>query len=271
MAWGRLTAAISGFVSSGAAQSRRVGGFGLSTSNERIVSVPLAWSPIYNEEDIAGISVLPMVPLCQFCGAHRLPCEAPFFCCACGKIRLASPITPIVLLELFKDPSSSLAILFRRKVRLYNIVFSFTSFGVRLYKELVSLQRGVYTFRASGQIFHSLPPLIRNSYGPRYFQLYFWDNDNELENKMSVFPDADVDRELMVLLMDIMKVNRYAQLLKRINQYSSIKNLRLHISKNVHVDQRCYNSPSADQVAAIWVESNDDANIPHDMDSCSWS
>ncbi|XP_073271340.1 uncharacterized protein [Primulina huaijiensis] len=244
MAWGRLTAAISGFVSSGAAQSRRVGGFGLSTSNERIVSVPLAWSPIYNEEDIAGISVLPMVPLCQFCGAHRLPCEAPFFCCACGKIRLASPITPIVLLELFKDPSSSLAILFRRKVRLYNIVFSFTSFGVRLYKELVSLQRGVYTFRASGQIFHSLPPLIRNSYGPR---------------------------ELMVLLMDIMKVNRYAQLLKRINQYSSIKNLRLHISKNVHVDQRCYNSPSADQVAAIWVESNDDANIPHDMDSCSWS
>ncbi|XP_073271341.1 uncharacterized protein [Primulina huaijiensis] len=87
MAWGRLTAAISGFVSSGAAQSRRVGGFGLSTSNERIVSVPLAWSPIYNEEDIAGISVLPMVPLCQFCGAHRLPCEAPFFCCACGFTR----------------------------------------------------------------------------------------------------------------------------------------------------------------------------------------
>ncbi|XP_073271366.1 uncharacterized protein [Primulina huaijiensis] len=242
MAWGRRPAAISGFVSSGAAQSRRVGGFGLSTSNERIVSVPLAWSPIYNEEDIAGISVLPMVPLCQYCGAHRFPCEAPFFCCACGKIRLASPITPIGLLELFK-----------------------------LYKELVSLQLGVYTFRESGQIFHSLPPLIPNSDGPRYFQLYFWDNDNELKNRMFVYPYIDVDRELMVLLMDIIKVNPYAQLLKRINQYSSIKNLRLHISKNVHVDQRCYNSPSADQVAAIWVESNDDANIAHDRDSCSWS
>ncbi|XP_075477902.1 uncharacterized protein LOC142518929 isoform X1 [Primulina tabacum] len=197
---------------------------------------------------------------------HRFPCEAPSFCCACGKIRLASPITQIALLELFKDPSSPLAILFRRQVRLYNNVFSFTSFGVRLDKKLAYLQRGVYTFRAPGQIFHSLPPLIPNSDGPRYFQLYFWDNDNELENRMSVFPDAYVDIELMVLLMDIMKVNPYAQLLKRINQYSSIRNLRLHISKNVYVDQKCYNSPSADQVAAIWVEGNDDANIPHNRD-----
>ncbi|XP_075477903.1 uncharacterized protein LOC142518929 isoform X2 [Primulina tabacum] len=122
---------------------------------------------------------------------HRFPCEAPSFCCACGKIRLASPITQIALLELFKDPSSPLAILFRRQVRLYNNVFSFTSFGVRLDKKLAYLQRGVYTFRAPGQIFHSLPPLIPNSDGP---------------------------------------------------------------------------SPSADQVAAIWVEGNDDANIPHNRD-----
>ncbi|XP_075478977.1 uncharacterized protein LOC142519842 [Primulina tabacum] len=83
---------------------------------------------------------------------------------------------------------------------------------------------------------------------------------------MSVFPETYVDRELMVLLMDIMKVSPYAQLLRRINQYSSIINLRLHISKNVPVDQRCYDSPSADQVAAIWVEGNDDANIPQNMD-----
>ncbi|XP_075492626.1 uncharacterized protein LOC142530695 [Primulina tabacum] len=83
---------------------------------------------------------------------------------------------------------------------------------------------------------------------------------------MSVFPDTYVDRELMVLLMDIMKVSPYAQLLKRINQYSSIINLRLHISKNVPVNQRCYDSPSADQVAAIWVEGNDDANIPQNRD-----
>ncbi|XP_073041765.1 uncharacterized protein [Primulina eburnea] len=63
-----------------------------------------------------------------------------------------------------------------------------------------------------------------------------------------------------------MKVNPYTQLLKRINQYSTIRNLRLHIYINVPVDQRCYNNSSADQVAAIWVEGNDDANIPHDRD-----
>ncbi|XP_075519191.1 uncharacterized protein LOC142553080 [Primulina tabacum] len=137
MAQGRRPAAISGFVSGGAAQFLCVGGADLSTSND-------------NEGDIAGISVLPMVPSCQFCGAHRFLCEAPSSCCACGKIRLVYPITQIALLELFKDPSSPLAILFRRKVRLYNNVFSFTSFGVRLDKELASLQLGVYTFRAPG-------------------------------------------------------------------------------------------------------------------------
>ncbi|XP_073121078.1 uncharacterized protein [Henckelia pumila] len=263
---GRPSAAVSGFLTSAVSESTRVGVSFPSATNAEFGSVPPACRPHHNEGDIANVCDLSLVSPCRFCGAYRFPCEPPCFCCGCGKIRLSSPITPAALLELFTNQLSPLAISFRRKIRLYNTIFSFTSFGVKLDKELASLRHGVYTFRASGQIFHSLPPLLPDSDGPRYFQLYFWDRDNELDNRMSAFPNADVDREIMVLLMDIMRVNPYAQILQRINQYSSITDLRLHISKNVSLDQRCYNNPSADQVAAIWVEGNDDTNIPYDRD-----
>ncbi|XP_073030017.1 uncharacterized protein [Primulina eburnea] len=159
-----------------------------------------------------------------------------------------------------------MAVSFRRKIRLYNSIFSFTSFGIRIDKSLASLNHGVYTFRAAGQVFHALPPLVPQEGRPKYFQLYFWDNDNELHNRMSAVNEDAVDEATMILLMHIMKHNPYAELLRRINECASIRDIRLHISKNVPVDQRCYNCPSADQVAAIWVEGNDNTNIPYDRD-----
>ncbi|XP_075492636.1 uncharacterized protein LOC142530705 [Primulina tabacum] len=203
---------------------------------------------------------------CIFCVARRFSYEPPSFCCDSGKIRLALPVAPTILIDLFKDVSTPSALLFRRKIRLYNSLFAFTSFVARLDKNLASSNHGVYTFRVSGQVFHSLPPLVPLKDRPKYFQLYFWDSDNELHNRMSVVDDSDVDEGIMLLLMDLLKVNPYAQLLKRINQYPMSRGLRLHICKNVLVDQRCYNSPSADQVAAIWLEGSDIVNIPYDRD-----
>ncbi|XP_075480104.1 uncharacterized protein LOC142520834 [Primulina tabacum] len=220
----------------------------------------------FTEQDIDHLQNFPVVPKCRYCGAWRFPHESPTFCCGSGKIQLTSPIIPSRLRDLFTYISCPSAISFRRKIRLYNSLFSFTSFVVRLDKDLASLNRGVYTFRVSGQVFHSLPPLVPSDDGPKYFQLYFWDSDNELRNRISVVGEEAVNESTMALLMDILKVNPYAQLLKRIKQYPSVKNLRLHICKDVSIDHRRYNSPSADQVAAIWVEGNDNANIPYDRD-----
>lgn len=73
-------------------------------------------------------------------------------------------------------------------------------------------------FRVSGQVFHGLPPLIPAEEGPRHFQLYFWDNENELHHRMKTIDGADVDEKTMVLLTNVMKVNPYAQLLRNMNQ-----------------------------------------------------
>ncbi|XP_073129973.1 uncharacterized protein [Henckelia pumila] len=221
---------------------------------------------VFTEAQLDYVNTLYPVSPCEFCATLKFPYELPTFFCDRGKIRLAPPTAPMVLINLFADPASPMAIAFRRKIRLYNSIFSFTSFGIRIDKSLASLNRGVYTFRASGQVFHSLPPLVPEEGKPKYFQLYFWDNDNELRNRMSVVNTEVVDEATMILLMDIMKHNPYAKLLRRINDCTSIRDVRLHIIKNVLVDQWCYNSPSADQVAAIWVEGNDNTNIPYDRD-----
>lgn len=69
----------------------------------------------------------------------------------------------------------------------------------------------------------------------------------------------------MKLLVGVMEKNSYAQLLRRINDFPSVKDLTLQICKDAGLDQRCYNTPTADQVAAIWVEGNN-PNILYDRD-----
>ncbi|KAF7152941.1 hypothetical protein RHSIM_Rhsim01G0079700 [Rhododendron simsii] len=63
--------------------------------------------------------------------------------------------------------------------------------------------------------------------------------------------------------MDMFSANPYAMFLRRLDQ-SSLDSYRIHIRTDVKLDQRVYNSPSADQVAAIWIEGNN-ANVTHEL------
>ncbi|XP_073119840.1 uncharacterized protein [Henckelia pumila] len=201
----------------------------------------------------------------RHCGAKKFEFESPTFCCDNGKIRLADTIIPCELFVLFIDTQSPEAENFRKRIRVYNSVFSFTYFGVKVDNNLASSNRGIYTFRVLGQVFHTLPPLTPREGKPSHFQLYFWDNDNELANRMSVFENADIYKDTMKVLMDVMKKNPYAEFVHKINDFPSIKDVTLQICKNAGVDQRCYNNPTPDQVAAIWIEGNN-PNIPYDRD-----
>ena len=74
---------------------------------------------------------------------------------------------------------------FRQNIRAYNHVFSFTSMGVHVDENLAGRTRGVYTFRAQGAIYHKIGCLLPNaSERPRYLQLYIYDIDHEVENRM---------------------------------------------------------------------------------------
>lgn len=67
-------------------------------------------------------------------------------------------------------------------VRTYNKKFAFTSFRVKFDKVLCKKNKGIYTFRAQGQIYHYINDLVPLDGRPSYLQLYFYDTERELKN-----------------------------------------------------------------------------------------
>ncbi|XP_020263362.1 uncharacterized protein LOC109839344 [Asparagus officinalis] len=157
------------------------------------------------------------------------------------------------------------AIEFRRQTRKYNSIFSFTSFGARFDRELASNRKGIFTFRAQGQIYHNLPSLIPEENKPSYFQLYFYDTENELQNRMGILDNANMSTTTTKRLMDILEGNPYARFLWKLNDFPSLEDFKIIINRDAAVDQRVYNLPIVDQVAAIWIEGNN-YNVPYERE-----
>ncbi|KAI8561109.1 hypothetical protein RHMOL_Rhmol04G0311400 [Rhododendron molle] len=65
-------------------------------------------------------------------------------------------------------------------------------------------------------------------------------------------------------LMEVLSENPYAQVLRTLEK-RPLESYRIHIQSSVKLDQRVYNSPSADQVAGIWIEGNN-ANVPFERE-----
>ena len=197
---------------------------------------------------------------CAHCGAKKFEFECPTFCCDNGKIKLANANVPSELEDLFIGQSEE-AQEFRKNIRGINCMFAFTSFGVNYDKEFASSRKGIYTFKAVGQVYHDLPGLKPGSNGPRYFQLYFHDTAHEIQNRMNIIKDGSVHESLIKKVKRTLENNPYAKVFTRLQKVSALDDVQLHISKDAKLDQRVYNSPTADQVAGIWIEGNN-SNIP---------
>ena len=144
-------------------------------------------------------------------------------------------------------------------------MLAFTSFGVHLDKDLASSRKGVYSFKVKGQVYHDLPALVPNSSGPCYFQLYFHDTMNEIANRLGILKDGSATENMVKQIMKIMENNPYAQSFRSLQNCSSFEDVQIHISADVKLDQRVYNAPKVDQVAAIWIEGNN-SHIPIERD-----
>nr|GEU35210.1 ATP-dependent DNA helicase PIF1-like [Tanacetum cinerariifolium] len=113
--------------------------------------------------------------------------------------------TPLDKLLNFNDPRTSK---FRDQIRVYNGMFCFTSFGARI-DQSINTGRGLYTFRINGQNYHRIGSLLPAlGFQPRYSQLYFFDTDNEVRNRMSAFLETKtgqgVDQTIVAGLMDML-------------------------------------------------------------------
>ncbi|GKA50236.1 hypothetical protein Tco_0743309, partial [Tanacetum coccineum] len=134
-------------------------------------------------------------------------------CCGRGSIYMQPP----------REPPEYIKSLFRNKhfmenIRAYNQMFAMTSFGAKI-DESINAGRGPYVFKVSGQIYHWIGSLCPPpGEAPRFLQLYIYDTDNEVENRMRHFggiQNSDLDPQMVEGLIHILDAcNELVQLFK---------------------------------------------------------
>ncbi|XP_074271044.1 uncharacterized protein LOC141594965 [Silene latifolia] len=87
---------------------------------------------------------------------------------------------------------------------------------------------------------------------PRYLQLYFYDGQHEKENRLGLFPN--LTEETITLLMGLMDDNPYGKFFRSLKEVEVTENTRIVLSTDPSQDQRVYNTPTSDEVAAVWAD-----------------
>ena len=163
------------------------------------------------------------------------------------EIVLASNPIPAPLKEILTS-SSEEAKLFRICIRTINNIFAITSFGVKFDKNLAKRSKGVYTFRIQRQVYHFISDLEAS----KNLQLYFHDTENELTNCLNACPR--LRESIIQKVMNILEHNPYAQFFHGLREVRNLDTYRIVMRKLLGVDQRVFNKPTVSQVAALWVE-----------------
>ncbi|GJS71072.1 DNA helicase [Tanacetum coccineum] len=110
------------------------------------------------------------------------------------------PIYPEYIRLLLRDRH------FMENIRAYNQMFNMTSLGARV-DESVNIGRGPYVFKISDQLYQwlgSLCPIEGDP--PRFLQLYIYDTENEVDNRMSHFRgnDSELCRDIVEGLIKLL-------------------------------------------------------------------
>ncbi|KAF1889706.1 hypothetical protein Lal_00025034 [Lupinus albus] len=133
---------------------------------------------------------------CQHCGAfmwyqerkrkHRNATTPKFeLCCGDGRVQLPlleSP--PPFLHHLLFDIKDKNSLHYQDNIRLYNMMFAFTSFGAKIDRSINS-GRGPPTIRIQGQPCHRIGSMLPlPGQFPKFAQLYIYDTEHAIQNRM---------------------------------------------------------------------------------------
>ncbi|XP_074315739.1 uncharacterized protein LOC141651949 [Silene latifolia] len=124
--------------------------------------------------------------------------------------------------------------------------------GVKKDHEFAHRNRGIYTFRVQGQVYHFINDILPTEERPRYIQLYFYDTDHEMMHRLQI--SSDFQRRVIDILMHIMDSNPYAKFFRSLRTLEVSEATRIVIRADPMHDQRTHNAPTTSQIAAIWVE-----------------
>ncbi|GJT15509.1 DNA helicase [Tanacetum coccineum] len=212
---------------------------------------------------------------CQHCGAlfwgeERLKSvprsSRPRYnrCCRGGRVVLRTyQVYPDYMKLLLRDRH------FLENIRAYNQMFSMTSLGAQV-DDSINNGRGPYVFKISGQLYHWIGSLCpAEGEPPRFLQLYIYDTDNEVDNRMTYFggQNSDLRRDIVEGLIDLLDThNGLVQLFRTARekfQDTHVPNFKVRLY-NV-VGAREYELPTGDMLGAIVYETGPESHMDYDI------
>ncbi|KAL7103884.1 hypothetical protein ACP275_08G208300 [Erythranthe tilingii] len=195
--------------------------------------------------------VLPHSPPCSYCGEFRFHREGAAFCCSNGQISLVKSVVCPILYSLFTD-TSDLAIEFRRRARTYNNAFAFTS--MKTDPNSWWAKDGIYALKVVGQVCHFMNSIDGSPNTKDLLQLFFLDTTETIIPQ--ILQSKDLRTDILALLIAVLSDNPYSIFFKRLKSWDNLQDAHIVIRSNSHLDQRTYNLPTVDEVAAVWKDSD---------------
>ena len=105
-------------------------------------------------------------------------------CCSRGKIHLPRMQEPPRVLKYLLCGIDSRSKDFVDNIRAYNMMFSFTSMGGKIDTK-INNGNGPYVYRLYGQNYHRIGSLLpEEGSTPKFTQLYIFDTENEISNRV---------------------------------------------------------------------------------------
>lgn len=100
--------------------------------------------------------------------------------------------TPSYLKYLLETKSGKCGMNFRNNICAYNSIFAFTSMGGRVDRSINRI-KGPYAFRIGGKIITNISSLLPEiGKKTQLAQLYIYDTDNEIENRINIQMHGEV-------------------------------------------------------------------------------
>lgn len=181
--------------------------------------------------------------ICSHCSALRMSNESPSLCCNDGRIDL--PLKPIddEMLEIIKKSDV------KKHIRKYNQVLAFTS-SLSNVDRSVAGQKGIYTFRVSGELHHCYGSLYPME-SPKFLQIYLMDPEQQTNRRMEIMAQINTDT-LRHFECRLRNINPYVQLFEQVGNLGRENEYEVQI----HNLNGTYNSPTVNEVGAIATNIN---------------
>jgi hypothetical protein len=184
-------------------------------------------------------------------------------CCKNGIIKIPKYKEPPTFLQnLLQNKDHPVSKHFFEKIRQYNSMFSFTSMGANIVRE-INKGDGPYVFKINGQIHHRIGSLIPSDDNePQYAELYIFDTQNEIRNRIKALhkqepSEVEIDPQIVKQLKDMLDENnplvktfRYAR--DMLDKYKDIE-LSIRIVGANKGDPVQYEMPHTDELALLIV------------------